>query len=85
MTILAQAKQYQVEFANLRQLPRIVGSRRVRAKLSRDPVDLPGWDGHMIEPCGKCHAAVAFGVLGGQTALVAEIDLPCRPIGIGAA
>ena len=82
MAVFAESQQHQIEFANVAQRVRVGEGGRARAELGGNRVHLIFRDRHMIEPLVSRHLAVALGVVGRQAALVAEVHVPVRPVGV---
>ena len=81
VAVFAQAEEHEVEFADGSERQRVLPRRLHGPELGRDRVYLRRRNRYMVEPGRRGHAGIALGVVGRRTALVAEEDLPRRPVG----
>ena len=82
MAVFSEPEQYQVELTNAAQRVSVGEGGGARTELGGNWVHTLLRDRDMIEPFGSRHLAVAFRVVDRQAALVSEVHVPVRPVGV---
>src|SRR5665647_660313 len=83
VAIITQSEQHQIKVAHALQCLGIPAGGMQRTQFPRYRMQLRGRNGNAIEPNLSRHARVSGWIVWRHATLVAEINVPCRPISLG--